>query len=146
MIRTRSRMLLVVLVFGSAACSREAPTTPSVSDSGSVSHGSVGLTQHFDSIVPTTVLGGSGDTRVVIDGSGFKPGIGPGQSFAVLGDDELSTRFVSSSQLIAVIPAKFLTAPTSAQRFVVNGDGMGWSDGHKGYPRSNIVTFEITAP
>jgi hypothetical protein len=101
------------------------------------------------SITPTTALAGSGDTVVTIDGSGFtsaSPTGPPQYSFAVWGDDELLTRFVSSSQLTAVIPAKFLITPTTAQLFVVNGDGMGWSDGYKNYPRSNRVTFTITAP
>jgi len=104
---------------------------------------------NVSSITPTTALAGSGDTVVTIDGSGFtswSPTAPPQYSFAVWGDDELLTRFVSSSQLTAVIPAKFLTTPTTAQLFVVNGDGMGWSDGYKGYPRSNVVTFAITTP
>jgi len=135
-------------VFGSAACSSEAPTTPSVSDSGSVSHGNVGLTPHIDSITPTTILTGSGDTRVTISGSGFEPGkdFGRGHSFAVLGDDDLLTTWVNSTQLTAVIPAKFLETPITAELFVVYGYEAMWSDGYRGDPRSNSVTFTITAP
>ena len=105
---------------------------------------------NVSSITPATVMAGSRDTIITIDGSGFVnayPTGPPQYSFAVFGDSDHFTTFVSSTQLTAVIPARFLATPTTAQLFVVNGDEMGWSDGGgRGYPRSNIITLTITAP
>jgi hypothetical protein len=56
----------------------------------------------------------------------------------------LFTTFVSSNQLMAVIPAALLEEPTDVQIVVLTGDSMGMSDGFFGYPKSNSVTFTVT--
>jgi hypothetical protein len=61
----------------------------------------------------------------------------------VNGDVELDTRFVSDTELTAVIPARLLHDAIVAKLSVVTGDAMGWSDGFRRYPRSNAVNFTI---
>jgi hypothetical protein len=56
----------------------------------------------------------------------------------------LHTRFVSSSELTAVVPAALLQDSVSVQIVVLTGDIMGMSDGYFGYPKSNSVTFTVT--
>jgi hypothetical protein len=106
----------------------------------------------ISSISPPTVVAGSQDVTITIDGSNF----GHFGHFAWstafwttngnLHDTGtwLQTTILSNSQLTAVIPAELLQSPTSVQIVVMNGDVMGMSDGYFGYPRSNAVTFEVT--
>jgi len=58
-------------------------------------------------------------------------------------DTLLLTRYVSDTQLTAVIPASLLKDPATAQVLIVNGSTMGWSDGYHGYPQSNALPFAI---
>jgi hypothetical protein len=86
---------------------------------------------------------------MTITGSGFQaPQIGnPNWSFAVWsarsGESDLLTRYVSDTQLTAIIPEKLLKDPAAAEVRVVNGDPMGWFDGYRGYPKSNALSFAI---
>ena len=109
-------------------------------------------TPSISSISPSTVVAGSADVTITLNGSNF----GHYEQFAWstafwttngnLHDTGtlLQTTIISSSQLTAVIPAKLLQSPGSAQIVVMNGDVMGMSDGYFGYPRSNSVTFTVT--
>jgi hypothetical protein len=109
-------------------------------------------TPSVSSISPSTVAAGSPDVTITVNGSNF----GHYEQFAWstafwttngnLHDTGtlLQTTIISSSQLTAVIPAKLLQSPGSAQIVVMNGDVMGMSDGYFGYPRSNSVTFTVT--
>ena len=100
----------------------------------------------ISSLSPATAAAGSGDLTITIRGSGFqRPQLGTfNWSFVVWSAEiDLSTRYVSDTQLTAVIPAKLMKDPASAQLMVVNGDSMGWSDGYRGYPRSNALPFEV---
>ena len=101
------------------------------------------------SLSPTTAIAGSREITITITGSGFQTGrIGNfTSSFAVWSasglEAELLTRYVSETQLTAVIPANLLNDPASARVRVVNGDSMGWSDGYRGYPKSNALSFAV---
>jgi len=102
------------------------------------------------SISPESAPAGSSDVTVTIDGSNFDQ-----QRFhnSIVGwsttpndphccNTWLETTFVSSTQLIAVIPAVLLQSPVTAQVFVETGDPQGIGDGVS-YPRSNSVTFAV---
>jgi len=106
----------------------------------------------ISSISPSTVVAGSPDVTITINGSNFGH---HGQfiwstAFSTTNGNLhdtgtwLPTTIVSSGKLTAVIPAKLLQTPTSVQIVVMNGDVMGMSDGYFGYPRSNSVTFTVT--
>jgi hypothetical protein len=56
---------------------------------------------------------------------------------------DLLTRFVSPTELTAVVPAALLTQPGTVRVWVINGDSMGISDGFRGYPTSNAVDFIV---
>jgi len=109
------------------------------------------LVPSISSISPSTVLAGSPDVTITIDGSNFGHfghfvwSTASWTTDANLHDHGtmLQTTIVSSSQVTAVIPAALLQSPTSVQILVVNGDVMGMSDGYFGYPRSNSVTFTV---
>lgn len=104
------------------------------------------------SISPAGASSGSSDLTLTISGTNFSD-----ERFhtSIVGwftndptDTEccnlwLNTTFVSSSQLVAVIPAALLKSPGNARVFVVTGDPQGISDGVS-YPRSNSVTFTVT--
>lgn len=106
----------------------------------------------ISSISPSTVAAAGGDTTITIDGSGFghyghftwSTAFWTANGNLHDTGTSLQTTIISSSQLTAVIPAKLLQSPTSAQIVVMNGDVMGMSDGYFGYPRSNSVTFTVT--
>jgi hypothetical protein len=106
----------------------------------------------ISSISPSTVLAGSPDVTITIDGSNFGHYGHFVWSTAFWTTDAnlhdhgtmLQTTIVSDSQVTAVIPAALLQNPTSVQILVMNGDVMGMSDGYFGYPRSNSVTFTVS--
>lgn len=107
----------------------------------------------INSISPESVAAGSSDVTLTITGSNFDH-TGPHHvSVAFWTTDPsnlhdhgtiLNTTVVSSSQLIAVIPAALLQNPVAIQIVVLTGDPMGMSDGFFGYPKSNSVTFTVT--
>ena len=109
------------------------------------------------SISPTAAIAGSPDLTVVVTGTGFvrEGSIGsvvkwaantivppPGHSPEIV----LMTKFVSDTELTAVIPATLLTDPITAQLLVQNADIMGLSDGFDGYPKSNRISFSVLPP
>jgi hypothetical protein len=61
-------------------------------------------------------------------------------------DTILLTRFLSSTEVTAVVPEELLTAPDTVTIWLENGDSMAISNGFNRYPKSNSVTFEISAP
>src|SRR6185369_110069 len=96
------------------------------------------------SISPVSVPAGAPDLTLTITGSKFDNKF-LGQSIAFWTTDPnnlhdhgkmLNTKFVSSTQLTAVIPATLLQNSSSAQIVVLTGDVMGMSDGFFGYPKS----------
>jgi IPT/TIG domain len=107
------------------------------------------------SISPATAIAGSPDLTVVITGTGFVKSLGaitsvakwtarnivapPGHSPEIV----LTTRFLSDTELSAVIPATLLKDPIDAQLLVQNADIMGLSDGYEGYPKSNPISFSV---
>ena len=97
----------------------------------------------ISSVSPAAASAGGAAVTVTIMGAGFAPFKDHIQSFAVLGDTGLSTKYVSDTQLTAVIPARLLELPSSTTLSVVNGDSQGWSDGYRGYPRSNFFVFSV---
>jgi hypothetical protein len=106
-------------------------------------------TVSISSLSPATAIAGSDNLVITIGGSGFQaPEIGNHTwSFAVWSVKsegvDLLTRYVSDTQLTAIIPANLPKNPASAEVSVVNGDVMGWSDGLRGYPQSNALTFAV---
>ena len=146
-----TRVLLIAILSFTAACD-QAPTRPTVPEQPPVTtvpsnpSPPVAAALSISSLSPATAAAGSADITVTITGSGFQPPqIATVTScFAVWSDDIiLNTRYVSDTQLTAVIPASLLKDPGSAQVIVVNGQTMGWSDGYRGYPTSNPLPFTI---
>ena len=105
----------------------------------------------ISSILPVSVPAGSPDVTLTITGSKFDNKF-LGQSIAFWTTDGnlhdhgtmLYTKFVSSKQLTALIPAALVQNATEVQIVVLTGDSMGMSDGFFGYPRSNSVIFRVT--
>jgi len=99
-------------------------------------------------VSPDRAVAGSSDMTIRITGANFKAPDRSSRSWtwalwSVNGDVELDTRFVSDTELTAVIPARLLHDAIVAKLSVVTGDPMGWSDGFRRYPRSNAVNFTI---
>jgi len=105
----------------------------------------------ISAISPASAPAGSSDTTLTITGSNFD-----NQRFhtSIVGwftstsdphccNTWLQTTFVSSNELIAVIPAVLLQKPVTARVLVETGDLQGISDGVS-YTRSNTVTFTVT--
>lgn len=146
-------LVLIAIVIVFAGCN-QAPTRPTVPEQPPVTTAPsnpsppIVATLSISSLSPATVIAGSGDITITITGSGFQS---PTvccfvSSFAVWSADTmLLTKYVSETQLTAVIPASRLKDPATAQVLVVNGDSMGWTDGYRGYPQSNAVPFAIVA-
>lgn len=102
-------------------------------------------------ISPTGAVAGSADLIVRVTGTNFVDGFpeeitswvrwsGNGKT------KDLETRFVTDTELTALIPASLLSTPGTAHLPVENGDMISVSDGYDHYPQSNSVEFEITAP
>lgn len=144
------RLIVLVLSLG-ILCScgggpaRPTPPTPVRSPSASVDVDAPSIT----AISPAGATAGSSDITVRITGSNFKgpDGQSPNGTFAlwvVNGDLELDSRFVSGTELTAVIPAVLLHDPVAAKIAVVTGDPMAWTDGYRRYPRSNALDFAVS--
>jgi hypothetical protein len=109
-------------------------------------------TPQIASIEPASVVAGSADVTITIEGSNFGHYghfIWSTAFWTTNGNLHdtgtwLDTTILSDTQIKAVIPAKLLASPTSVQILVMNGDVMGMSDGYFGYPRSNSVIFTVT--
>jgi len=141
-----TRVLLIAIVSFTAACG-QAPTRPTVTEQPPIvtpPSSPTPVVLSISSLSPATAIAGSADITVTITGSGFPPQLGVFGAFAVWSADTLLlTRYVSDTQLTAVIPASLLKDPATAQVLVVNGSTMGWSDGYRGYPQSNALPFAI---
>jgi IPT/TIG domain-containing protein len=134
-----ARAILGFFMLGSVACGASSPTVSQPSPLPQPT------TPTVSSVSPSTATAGREDLAVTIRGFGFQSGV----SFAVWSatgvETDLLTRYVSDSQLTAIIPAKLLKDAASAQVSVVNGDSMGWSDGFRRYPTSNAFSFAVVA-
>jgi trimeric autotransporter adhesin len=96
------------------------------------------------SIAPTSAVVGSADLVLTVTGTNFANADHDKSSvmWSVDGvDTSLSTTFVSSSQLTAVIPAALMASPTTANVLVESGDPGGSLPPIK----SDLVTFSVTA-
>jgi hypothetical protein len=96
-------------------------------------------------ISPASASPGSPDLVVTITGSNFKnqAHFVSKAIWSVNGADTLlSTTFVSSTQLTAVVPAVLLTIPVIAQVLLETGDFMGSLP----LSKSNSVTFDVVVP
>jgi len=141
-----TRVVLIAIVTLLAACG-QAPTRPTAPEQPPITTNPPAMqVLSISSLSPATAAAGSADITVTITGSGFQP---PqiatlSSCFVVWSEDIIvNARYVSDTQLTAVIPASLLKDPGSAQVIVVNGQTMGWSDGYRGYPRSNALPFTI---
>ena len=145
------RIVVIAIVTLSAACG-QTPTRPTIPEqppiatvpsnpAPSPTPGAISIS----SLSPATAIAGSGDITITITGSGFLPQLDIlHYTFAAWSADTvLLTRYVSETQLTAVIPASLLKDPAAAQMVVVYGSSMGWSDGYRGYPQSNALPFTI---
>jgi hypothetical protein len=74
------------------------------------------------SVMPSAVLAGSSDTQITVKGNNFDS-----STVVSLNGQNISTTFVSSSTVQAVIPASLLVAPVS---FLVNVSNAGVSSPH----------------
>lgn len=97
------------------------------------------------SISPMSTVAGSPDLTLTVMGSNFPDGK-HNKSFVVCfvnnSGTYLSTTFVDSTQLIAVIPANLLGNPTTAQVWVETGDPFGSGP----FSKSNPINFSVTSP
>src|SRR5438105_65824 len=107
-----------------------------------ISQGSLSIS----SIAPTSAAAGSPDVTLTIMGTNFVTPPGPFGIQAVWSaggsDTVLSTTFVSSNELTAVIPAVLLENPVSAQVFARIWDHVEAST----RSRSNSVAFSVRSP
>jgi hypothetical protein len=108
---------------GSASMSSSSPQSPNIS------------------IAPTSAEVGSVDVALTVTGSAFTndPHNKSIVVFSAGSDTALSTTFISSSQLSAVVPANLMVNPVTADIFVETGDPMG------SFPlaKSDKVTFSV---
>ncbi len=100
-------------------------------------------------ISPATAVAGSPDLSITVTGTNFV------QKFALetivrwttgtrpVSHTYLATKFISSSEVTAVVPAALLASEGTAMVSVINGDSIGLSDGFTRYPTSNGVTFTV---
>ena len=107
-----TRVVLIAIVTLLAACG-EAPTRPTPREQPPITTVAPPPTQvlSISSLSPATAIAGTGDITITITGSGFQPPqIATVTScFAVWSDDIImNTRYVSDTQLTAVIPASGL--------------------------------------
>lgn len=99
----------------------------------------------ISSISPTTAAPGSPDITLSVKGSNFVNGTHNGShaAWSANGSETfLATTFVSSTQLMAIVPAALLANAGTAQVLVETGDPMGDIPPSK----SNSVTFSISTP
>src|SRR4030095_9285285 len=142
--------MVALVVLGSIGCeTTRYPTSPAPPPGPSPAPSPVPLSPapSITAVTPATAPAGSDDITLSITGSGFHGPYSNDWTFVVWDpngvDEALLTRFVSDTQLTAIIPAKLLKNPGSAQLIVVNGDSMGWTDGYRGYAQSGPVSFTV---
>src|SRR5215469_9735656 len=135
MLRLTTIALIAALVMTASGCgggsSAQSPPPPSGASIGSIS--------------PTTAVPGSPDLSLTVNGSNFANGVHKGSRvvWSANGTDTLlATTFISSNQLIAVVPAALLKNVGTAQVLVETGDPMGDIP----LSKSNSVTFSIATP
>ena len=101
------------------------------------------------SISQTSVTAGSSDVTLTLIGTNFVDGF-PVNTFAMWSangvNTPLATRFVSATELSAVIPARLLTEPAEASVFVETGDSTAVSEGFAAYAKSSLVRFDVRTP
>ena len=146
-------LLLGTLLICELGCGTSTqPTSPQNPSANNPTAQAAAAAPLIASISPVSVPAGAPDLTLTITGSKFDNKF-LGQSIAFWTTDPnnlhdhgkmLNTKFVSSTQLTAVIPATLLQNSSSAQIVVLTGDVMGMSDGFFGYPKSNAVTFTVT--
>jgi hypothetical protein len=100
------------------------------------------------SISPDFATAGSSDLVLKVTGTNFvhNPPISSWVIWSAGTDTMLSTTFVTSTELTAFVPAVLLTRRSSPLVLVANGDFMSIADGFSGYPKSNLVTFNVISP
>jgi hypothetical protein len=100
------------------------------------------------SLSPDFAPAGSSDLVLKVTGTNFvrNPPISSWVIWSAGTDTILSTTFVTSTELTAFVPAALLTRRSSPLVLVVNGDFMSIADGFSGYPKSNLVTFNVISP
>jgi hypothetical protein len=99
----------------------------------------------ISSISPTSALAGSPDLTITIMGTGFQDNapsrIGVVFIFNDLSQHDLTTTFVSSTQLTAVIPAALMASPVSGNIEVLQGDpGSSFPPS-----KSNAIPFNVAS-
>ena len=99
----------------------------------------------ISSISPMMALAGSPDLMLTVTGSNFVDDTHNKSEVVWLvngGYTALTTTFVSSSQLTAVIPAALLASPATAKVSVETGD----PEGSGPFSKSNSVSFSVNNP
>ena len=170
MCRRSATVLIFAAVFGALGCgpaqehfvppvAAPTPVTPNTprTQPGSFTDSTINdvPTPTISTLSPSTAKLGS-DVTLTITGTGFlfatprryatfvvwhRTNLPPTHEDA---GTALRTRVISDTQLTAVLPASLLaTAAATNSVRVVNGDGMGFSDGVS-YPESNLVSFDVT--
>src|SRR5215469_12450631 len=135
MLRLTTIALIAALVMTASGCgggsSAQSPPPPSGASIGSIS--------------PTTAVPGSPDLSLTVNGSNFANGVHKGSRvvWSANGTDTLlATTFISSNQLIAVVPAALLKNVGTALVLVETGDPMGDIP----LTKSNSFTFIVANP
>ena len=134
--------VLLATVVGVSGCGSNTNTPGPIVSPGPLSQsGPQPSVISINSVSPAAAVAGSADVTVTFTGSNFQP-----WNFALWnGGTILATKYVSDTQLTAVLPARLLQTPGSAQLLVVDGDVEGYLDGHQ-YLKSNAVSFSVIAP
>jgi Ca2+/H+ antiporter len=96
----------------------------------------------ISSVSPTSAIAGSPDLTITVSGSNFF-NLSHSKSFVFWSlngvETLLSTNYVSSSELRAVIPAALMASPTTANVLVETGDPIGSSP----FAKSNSISFVV---
>src|SRR5688572_7483968 len=142
MCRPLITIVLLAGVVGASSCrSNTSEPGPMVSPGPVSQLGPQTSLVSINSVSPAAAVAGSADLRVAVTGSNFQP-----WNFALWnGATILATRWVSGTELTAVIPARLLETAGSAELLVVDGDVDGWLDGYQ-YLKSNAVVFSVMGP
>jgi len=146
----RAARLLVIVVLA-AACDSEprrtfVPSAPSATVPPGVS--SSVPTPSISSITPGFAIAGSSDLVLNVTGTNFSRAL-PGSPFAIWARTDvleltaLATTYAIETELRAVIPAALLSRSGAWGVKVMNGDRVGFSNGYRGYPASNVVRFRV---
>jgi hypothetical protein len=149
MLRITAITVLMVAVGASSGCGSASSAAPgSQSSAQTLPPASASAAATITSIAPTSAVAGSPDVTLSVTGTNFVQGFLTASwvMWSANGNETLlDTKFISSTELKAVVPTTLLKNSGTAQVFVETGDAMGITDGVR-YPKTNALAFSVVAP